>query len=67
MTKYKFSDIKSHLCLSHSKKERLPERKKKGGGEGGEEGAKKKGRKVRREDEKAFFICSNFKTLKIVR
>lgn len=64
MTKYKFTEVKSHLCSRHSEKEILPERKKGGGGEQGE---KKRGRKVRREDEKVFFFCSNFKTLNIVR
>lgn len=64
MTKYKVTEVKSHLCLRHSKKEILPERKK---GEGGEQGEKKRGRKVRREDEKVFFFCSNFKTLNIVK
>ena len=46
--------------------ERQTARKKKKR-ERGEEGEKKRGRKVRKEDEKAFFFCSNFKTLKIVR
>ena len=64
MTKYKFTEVKYHLCLRHSKKEILPERKK---GEGGEQGEKKRGRKVMREDEKVFFFCSNFKILNIVR
>lgn len=43
MTKYKLPEVKSHLWLRHSKKQRQPERKKK------KIQGKKRGRKVRKE------------------
>ena len=46
-------EVRSHVCLRHSKKERQPERKKVGGGR------KAEGRGRGKEDEKALF-CGVF-------